>query len=444
VIGSDWSQGGTCRFYEVKTPDGEYYSYMSTFYYTGGSLVVGSNDTNNYINNIILFNGNVIIIKPEGIYAYTKAGNIVSLKVNLRSYFDADTGKQAIQWGQQLFFNMGKLLAAFDGEKIVIMPPVWDWADPDWIPTVRCLANGGEGLIVGFDGRVAIFDGQDWHNLHRLGAYDAVFFTTAYKEANDYLVNGQHPPLVIACTWATGDVPGTTRIFAFYPSFFRPLSPETRSADPSYLVSSAFETDNETVLLARNFQVKARNLSSTFGVRAWGRAAFYPDSTMGFVPLPYSQSSNVAYGTAAETWYTFTFPTALATLTGFQYKIEFVPDHPTANGLLIPAVTDVRINLHKRDSTKLRWWSMQWLCTDDYEFPDGSTSVYSGAEMAQMIWEAAYWLAPVKVEFWQPATGNVAACWVAHYVILRPVMHVAYVDESDITGWIAQVNMEEV
>lgn len=436
---ADWLRGGPCREHNEKTPDGEYYSYQRTFYYPNGSVAVGSSDYGNSINNIVLFNGTVVLIKPDGLYTYTKAGNLVSLKVNLRAYFDPDTGRQACQWGQLLYFNLGKLICAFDGEQMAIMPPIWSFSDPDWLPTATGMCNCGEGLAVSFNGRCAVFDGADWHPLYRLGDYSAIGYSSCYKEPNDHGY-----PLVVACTYTEGAVEGTTRIWEYYPSFFRPLSPETRAEQPSYLISSAFETDNETFMLVRNLEVKARNLSSTFGIRAWGRPYFYPDSTTGFIPMNSMLTGTyTVFGSAGETWYTFTVPTTLATLTGFQYKLEFVPLAAVPYGTLIPGITDVRMNMHQRDSTKLRWMSMQLLCMEDYEFPDGSSSSYGAAELAKILWEAAYWHAPVTVSFWQPATQGQAECWVDYNVILRPVQHIAYVDESDVTGYIFQVNLEE-
>ena len=191
--------------------------------------------------------------------------------------------------------------------------------------------------------------------------------------------------------------------------------------------------------------MRARNLSATYGLRVWGRAAFYPDSTAGFVPMrQYPEGSLVQVGPSLEQWYTFTVPSELATLTGFQYKVEFVPAVPGKLQVGSPAVTDVRVNVINRDGTHRRRWDFQVLCMDDYEFPDGTVVEYSAADMARILEEAQYQDSPVRIGFWQPGTIGRDPCWVYYDVMLKLVQHIAYVDESDVTGFIYQFHAEEI
>lgn len=441
----DWTQptsGGATQTHQCYTPDGEYYSYQSTFHYPGGSVVVGANDTSNTINNIMLVNGVIVIIKPDGVYTYTKSGNLCVLKVNLRTYFDGGTGYHACQWGQLLYFNCGKLIGAFDGEKVVFLPPVWDWADPDWIPDVWGMANCGEALGVCFGDRVALFDGQDWHSFWKTTGVVSVFFTTAYKKDNDPgILNTAGtrvcPPLMIALTYSPA-----TNLFQLYPSFFRPVAYE-RVAE-SWLVASAIVAEKDTEFMLRDFRVTCRHCPASLNIRVAVRTYLGEGYTDGFTDLTPSNRTDEN----GQTVFSFSFPTTVDHAATFQYRLTFetqtaITTYPTTIES-IPAITDVSVEVRAVPASRKFIGDYQLLCMDDMILPDDSAAELPGTDLQKALLNAAAQKRPVQVGELQPATEDCDEMWVYRNCMISVLQYGPYAENGVTTGYINQLRVQEV
>jgi hypothetical protein len=440
---ANWNQGNTSddkhqeRWHEVIGPDGtSFWSKQTTLYWNDGAQnrVVGSQDDGNDINAIVLYQNQLVLLKPEGLGIWTKVGDndgYYEQKHNLRYYFDPDTGKHSCQWAQKLYFNMGKLLASFDSKVLTIEPPVWDWADPDWIPAVRGITNAGECLVVSFDGRVAAFDGADWHNVYRGGVNDAVGFSAAYLSPQ------RGYPILVFCRYPeAGYAQG--QVIEFYPSFLKPLHAETKASEPSFLISSYSRSAEDQVWYFRDAQVDAYNLSPTIGIKAGLRTRFHPDATAGFLWL---YPTLGVFGPANENGVVhclFSLPGGVATGQGFQLKSEFAFAVPSMRVPTLPGITDMGVTVVPRPYAIGKRFDYTFICSQEQEFPDGSTSKYTADRMAEALWEGHAQYNPVAWELWQEN------CWVQYKGFIYVTEHVPYTDEGRPIGRMYAVHLEEV
>jgi len=394
---------------------------------------IGAGDTGNNITALIPYNGMFIIIKPEGIFAWHDEYTTAELKINLRGYFNTSTGSWWAQWGQLLYFNIGPMLASFDGEKMVIEPPVYGWADEGIVPQVDYLANCGEALGVAFDGMAALYDGRDWHNLYRMAGVRALAYTTSYKEANQ-----RNYPMGVACQYPDAGGTGKTSIFEFSKSLFRPLMPDTTTGNNSWLISSAIRTDNDTTWNLREMRVRARHLSATLGIRVRARMSFRPDDdSSSWTTLCPTLG---AFGSGeSEGVYTFTTPEGLTGNT-FQYKVRFLMTGGDQRATVLPVVSEVDTRLVERPTTPLRRFSYQFILMDEYEMYDGTTLEYDAHTMMRILWEAHYQEDPPYFGLWNP----LSECWVEYPCSIRILQHSPYADENGVIGYIVEVAVEEL
>lgn len=408
---------------------------------TSTSYIIGSSDADDVITSLNAYNNDIYVLKPEGMWLWDTNAKVAVQKANLRGYFDKETGKYTAQWAQKLYFNYGTLLASWDGARLVYEPPVWDWADPQWQPRPWDMANGGEALLIAFDGRIAAFDGSDWHNIYRLGNWQKVFFSTAYGPSSELY----HKPIVIGAkwpdqVWASGSADpyyiAQTRIFEFDPAITSPKDAEETAINPSFIVESLLQPAPEEEWYYRDVVVTAQGVGGVAGkeevpyLRVFARPLW--DETVGtggFVALDQTTWPQV------DGENTFGFPSALQHGPGLQLKVEFIVPHSTS--IQMPRVTEIRANLIPRPTKLRRRWALTLLATPEVEFGDGMVSPLSSDEMMEAIWLATAQKKPITLGCWQEN------CWVYYSVFLTGLAHVLTAEDGQATGWGILVQAEE-